>query len=164
VDRADRNMIELIVEGLISGERYNIEIPGLRYGDRDVALNTEFWAKDRWRYQQANRDCNSQSNRNYNLIDEMWYKQDGRLQIRPDNPNNYRVRWNQNRRIVVQDRNGRNYNTSVVRTAQNIIELRIQGLRYGEQYSINITGVRISGNNVTIGGTFLASNNWRHKK
>ena len=100
------------------------------------------------------------------VIQEMWHSRyaegSSRLVIRLYNPDNENIRWNQNESVIVRDRNGRTYNTRVLKSEQNTIEFVIEKLRSDEDYSIEIPGVYFRGMNYTVRGDFRAEDNWRY--
>ncbi len=50
VVKAERNVLELVIEGLFGGSRYSINIGGVYLDDDKYGVSGEFWAKDKWKY------------------------------------------------------------------------------------------------------------------
>ena len=154
VTKAERNLIQLVIEKLRSGENYSFEIPDVYFRGTNNTVRGDFKAEDNWRYAQQQQEVIQ--------IQQMRYNK-GRLEIRLYNPNNENIRWNKNQPILVRDRNGRTYDTRVLRAENNLIELNIDGLRYGQTYSVEID-VDNRGRNDTVRGDFKAEDNWTYEQ
>ena len=118
------------------------------------------------------------------MIREMKYKQGGNLLVvfgypegkgyapypgypgRPGNPGKHygnNIRWDKNHPITITDRFGRTYNTRVVRSDRNVLELVVDGLYGGSRYDINIGGVYLEDVINGVNGEFWAKDNWRYR-
>lgn len=113
-------------------------------------------------YQGQNQSQNHDK-KGYN-IQEMSYSKGGNLQIKINNPDNNAIRWDKNQKVVVRDSKGRTYNAKINRTNQNVIELIIANLVFGEKYSAEIYGLDQSDRNYRISGDFWAKDNWRYNQ
>ncbi len=98
------------------------------------------------------------------VIQEMRYSQGGNLLIRIDNPNNKKIRWDKDKRVIVCDSHGRKYQARIHRLDKNIIELIVDGLYGGERYNVEIMGINIGGVNITFKSDFWAKDNWRFEQ
>ena len=164
--KSEQNTIEFVIERLQSGEYYRIEIPDVYFRGTNCTVRGDFRAEDNWRYNLQDQEgwrYGPHDQQGFE-IQEMWYRSGGRLAVKIYTPDNENIRWNQNERVIVRDRNGRTYNTRVLRAERNTIELVIERLRSGENYSIEIPGVYFRGMNYTVRGDFRAQDGWRYKK
>ena len=156
VNRADRDIVELIIAGLVYGENYSIEIPGVHYRDMNYILRGDFWAWDNWRY-------NRPDTRNF-VIQSIRYQNGGHLKIMLYNPREEEIRWDRNARVMVRDSRGRFYDVRIDRARYSTIELTIYGIRPGDRYSIEIPGIRYRGMYYTVRGDFWARHNWSYER
>ena len=133
-----------------------------------------------WQEYKTNKE-----NRNGVVIREMRYTQGGNLLIvfgypdgygyppypgypgRPGNPGKHyghNIRWDKNEQIVIRDIFGRTYNSRVMRSDRNVLELRIEGLFGGARYSISFGGVFLNEDKYGVNGEFWAKDKWKYKK
>ena len=117
-------------------------------------------------------------------IREMKYKQGGKLLVvfgypegngyppypgypgRPGNPGKHygnNIRWDKNQPITITDRFGRTYDTRVVRSENNVLELIVDGLYGGALYNLNIGGVYLDDVINGVNGEFWAKDNWQYR-
>ncbi|MCK9558527.1 MAG: hypothetical protein ABFC83_04385 [Synergistaceae bacterium] len=86
---------------------------------------------------------------------------------RPGNPGKHyghNIRWDKNEQIVIRDIFGRTYNSRVMRSDRNVLELRIEGLFGGARYSISFGGVFLNEDKYGVNGEFWAKDKWKYKK
>ena len=126
-----------------------------------------------------------QENRDRVVIRELRYTQGGNLLIvfgfldgygyppypgypgRPGNPGKHyghNIRWDKNEQIVIRDIFGRTYNSRVMRSDRNVLELRIEGLFGGARYSISFGGVFLDEDKYGVNGEFWAKDKWKYRK
>ncbi|MDY9920606.1 MAG: hypothetical protein U2P59_02105 [Synergistota bacterium] len=127
---------------------------------------------------------NQKASRKEVKIREMKYKQGGKLLVvfgypegngyppypgypgRPGNPGKHygnNIRWDKNQPITITDRFGRTYNTRVVRSENNVLELIVDGLYGGSMYNLNIGGVYLDDVINGVNGEFWAKDNWQYR-
>lgn len=95
-------------------------------------------------------------------IQEMRYREGGNLQIRIKNPDNEAIRWDKNQKIVVRDSHGRSYNARVKNIDQNVLELIVANLVFGERYSAEIYGLDHRDRDYRLKADFWARDGWRY--
>ena len=86
---------------------------------------------------------------------------------RPDNPGKHyghNIRWDKNEQIVIRDVFGRTYNSRIIQSDRNVLELRIEGLFGGARYSISFGGVFLNEDKYGVNGEFWAKDKWKYKK
>jgi len=156
VNRTDRDIIELIIAGMVYGENYSIEIPGVRYGNSNYILRGDFWASDNWRYNRPDK-------KNI-VIQSIRYQNGGRLKIKLYNPRDEEIRWNRNARVIVRDNFGRRYDVRIEKARYSTIELTVFGIRSGDRYTVEIPGIRYMGRDYVVKGDFWARHNWSYDR
>ena len=119
------------------------------------------------------------------VIREMRYTQGGNLLIvfgypdgygyppypgypgRPGNPGKHygqNIRWDKNEQIVIRDIFGRTYNSRIIRSDRNVLELLVEGLFGGARYNISFGGVFLDEDKYGVNGEFWAKDKWKYKK